>query len=138
LGSLSWELLPDTLTVAGYPCQKARCFFSGRHYEAWFTTAIPVSDGPWKFSGLPGLILKIQDTQKHYQFECTGLRNLSNPTPIGLEEKSYIVVSKKDFFKVEKRFNEDPIAFLNSTGVTITVEGNQKAPKPPYNPIERP
>jgi GLPGLI family protein len=138
LGSLSWELLPDTLTVAGYRCQKALCFFGGRHYEAWFTTAIPVSDGPWKFSGLPGLILKIQDTQQHYRFECTGLRNLSNPVPIRLEEKSYIVISKKDFFKVEKRFNEDPIGYLNNnSGVKITVTDGKAPPKRLYNPIER-
>jgi GLPGLI family protein len=136
--NLSWELLPDTLTVAGYRCQKALCFFGGRHYEAWFTTAIPVSDGPWKFSGLPGLILKVQDTQKHYLFECTGLRNLRHPEPIRLGEKAYIAVSKKDFFKIEKRYREDPIEYLsNSSGIKVAVKGGIKVPKRSYNPIER-
>jgi len=43
----------DTLTVAGYVCQKATCLFRGRDYTAWFSNDIPISNGPWKFGGFP-------------------------------------------------------------------------------------
>jgi len=69
-----WEILTDTLTVAGYLCQKAICRYRGRDFVAWFAPDIPINNGPWKFGGLPGLILKIYDTEKHYVFECIQIR----------------------------------------------------------------
>ena len=74
-----WTVLNDTLTVAGYLCQKAICRFRGRDFVAWFTPDIPVNNGPWKFGGLPGLILKVYDTEKQYVFECTQIRLVTFP-----------------------------------------------------------
>ena len=67
----NWTIQPDRAVIAGFKCEKATMVFSGRKYEAWFTKDIPVSDGPHKFTGLPGLIVKIQDTGKNYVFELT-------------------------------------------------------------------
>jgi GLPGLI family protein len=50
-----WEILSDTVTILGYLSQKAICRYRGRDWEAWFTSEIPISEGPWKFYGLPGL-----------------------------------------------------------------------------------
>lgn len=49
-----WEIHNDTMTVLGYLSQKASCNFRGREFVAWFTTEIPISEGPWKFYGYPG------------------------------------------------------------------------------------
>ena len=49
----------DTLTIAGHLCYKANTFFAGRHYRAWYTTDVPVPYRPYKFYGLPGIIMKI-------------------------------------------------------------------------------
>lgn len=62
-GSLSWTITPTTATVAGYACQRATTSFGGRQWEAWFTRAVPVSEGPYKFYGLPELIVKVADTR---------------------------------------------------------------------------
>ena len=55
-----WKLTNETQTIIGYKCQKATCRFRGRDFIAWFAPAVPVKRGPWKFGGLPGLILKVQ------------------------------------------------------------------------------
>jgi len=65
----NWKVQDDTMTIAGYSCQKALCDWRGRSYIAWFSAGIPMNEGPWKFFGLPGLIVKIYDTKHHYDFE---------------------------------------------------------------------
>ena len=75
LTSQVWIIEEDTMTIAGYVCQKAICDWRGRSYEAWFTAEIPVSEGPWKFYGLPGLILSLYDTKRHYEFELIEFKN---------------------------------------------------------------
>ena len=73
--SQDWKILEDTMTMAGYSCQKAMCDYRGRSYEAWFSSEIPISEGPWKFYGLPGLIVKLYDTKHQYDFELIELKN---------------------------------------------------------------
>lgn len=58
LVNFDWELQDETKTILGYTCQKAICTFRGRKFEVFFTKELPFSDGPWKLSGLPGLILE--------------------------------------------------------------------------------
>ncbi|WP_233741952.1 GLPGLI family protein [Halpernia frigidisoli] len=61
-----WTILKDVDKVEGYNVQKATTNFAGRHWTAFFTSEIPIQDGPYKFFGLPGLILKIEDDTKSH------------------------------------------------------------------------
>lgn len=74
----NWKIMPVKKTVAGYICQQAYTTFGGRMWEAWFTRDIPVSEGPYKFYGLPGLIVQVRDTHNNYMFTLLNLDN--NPT----------------------------------------------------------
>ena len=65
---ISWELLNETKNITSFKCQKARGNFRGRTYTVWFTNDIPVSMGPWKLNGLPGLILEATDSSNQFQF----------------------------------------------------------------------
>lgn len=56
----NWQLHNETKEVLSYRCQKATTNYRGRSYTAYFTTEIPIKDGPWKFYGLPGLILEVK------------------------------------------------------------------------------
>ena len=67
------------MTFCGYLCQKATCHFSGREFTAWFTQKIPVRNGPWKFGGLPGAILKVSDKDNLYDFECVKIEQKRKP-----------------------------------------------------------
>ena len=73
-----WSITQNKDSFAGYACQKAVTNFAGRRFEAWFTREIPVSDGPYKFAGLPGLIIKLNDVQNQFIFELISTGKLNN------------------------------------------------------------
>lgn len=138
-----WELLPDTMTILSYPCQKAICTFKGRQWEAWFTTEIPRSEGPWKLQGLPGLILEANDNENHYRFVCTGIVRPREEEKIMFGADGYQPVSRKDLNIVYKRYAADPLGYVISTSPNMKIvmkgpDGQDMRPKDtPFNPIER-
>jgi|GEM_PF-2901934 len=76
LPPMHWQVYTEYATIQNTLCQKASTFFRGRAYTAYFALNIPVQDGPWKFSGLPGLIMKIGDSKGIYNFEVTKIEKL--------------------------------------------------------------
>lgn len=129
-----WEILSDTLTILGYRCQKATCHFRGRDYEAWFTTEIPISEGPWKFYGLPGLITKLHDTAKHYSFELTGFQEVNEIITTKIS-KDYIKVDRIEFIKAKTGEKGQKMAEADMTNVGISNSGEKKVSH--YDYIER-
>ncbi|MDR3060671.1 MAG: GLPGLI family protein [Dysgonamonadaceae bacterium] len=144
LNEMQWQIEPDTMTFLSYLCQKATLNFRGRQYEAWFTYDIPIFNGPWKFHGLPGLILKISDNKNEYRFECNEISY--QISPITFEKNNYIKASREDFLKLQKKFNDNPLESLKGsmpgTNIKMIVKGSDGQPidmekfKRPYNPIE--
>lgn len=106
-----WELHPDIEVIGEFECKKATTHFRGNEYVAWYTPEIPVPFGPWKFRGLPGLIIKVYDINKKFSFLATKIV-LSNearcvsdrlPTDIDLAVSLEVYVQRKnkiadDFF----------------------------------------
>lgn len=72
--NLNWEILNETKKIDKYTCQKAKTYFRGREYHAWFTDEIPNSGGPWKFNNTPGLILEVADINGKYQWFTTKIK----------------------------------------------------------------
>lgn len=95
-----WQITSETDTIHDYVCQKAICDFGGRTWEAWFAMEIPISDGPYKFCGLPGLILNIADTQDHYSYKFLSIEKPSEPMMIYEVVEDRIKTTKKEFFKL--------------------------------------
>ena len=83
-----WELKDSTKVILEYPCQLAVSHYRGRTWYAWFTLDIPISEGPWKLCGLPGLILEAFDKDKDYNFTATGLSNSKEIQPVGIYDFS--------------------------------------------------
>ena len=107
LAPFEWELTEDTDTISSYPCMKATCIYGGRKWDAWFTEEIPVSAGPWKFAGLPGLILKVADDKGIHSFTMTSFK--SSDTPILKEKNVNIQTTSRDkFVKVKNDFEKEP------------------------------
>ena len=76
--NIKWKLYSETKKINNFLCQKASCDFRGRSYTAWFTNDIPVSLGPWKLNGLPGLILEAYDSKNQVQFYAEEISFNSN------------------------------------------------------------
>jgi len=93
LHSQTWQIYDSTKTILDYPCQMAVSDFRGRRWIAWFAHDIPISDGPWKFSGLPGLIMEVYDSEKHFRFTLVGIEQVEDDpiifSPVALGYKSY-------------------------------------------------
>ncbi|MBR1788054.1 MAG: GLPGLI family protein [Bacteroidaceae bacterium] len=123
-----WMLKDEQQTIHGYRCQRATCHWRGRDYEAWFTTEVPIQRGPWKFGGLPGLIVKISDSKKEYNFELVKLER--TPRPIMQYNFSrFHKVKRQDMLRLQKRIN------VNWVRVLSPEAGNQ-FPDHPFSPME--
>jgi len=108
-----WEILEETKEIGGYICQKAITLFNGRKYEAWFTTELPFSFGPWKLHGLPGLILEAYDYTGEVKFEYNGFDKLDDGTRV--EIPYYVIKSNPyEIAKLKKAFEEDQGKYFQS------------------------
>jgi GLPGLI family protein len=140
----NWQIYDDTLTIVNYLCQKATCNFRGRNYTAWFTSDIPLDQGPWKFGGLPGLILQINDSKNHYVFTCIGIEQTENTCHIKRYKSNYKFIERNRIAKIVKDRYDDFTKKLRLEGGGLwlrspngtTVEATNTIIKFPYNPIE--
>lgn len=102
-----WELEQETKEIMGYICQLATCDFRGRIWKAWFTSEIPIDEGPWKLFGLPGLVLEATDKDGHYSYKAIGL-STQNLQPVGIrlyiKNKPYKLKSRQDY--LQKMYKE--------------------------------
>lgn len=114
--ALTWAITPTTATVAGYACQRATASYGGRQWEAWFTREVPVSDGPYKFSGLPGLIVKANDTRQHYVFELTSLKKPTTEQRLTLPRKTPTSTDRAAFRQALATYNLDPLGNMALAG----------------------
>ena len=128
-----WTLKDEQQTIHGYRCQKATCRWRGRDYEAWFTSEIPIQRGPWKFGGLPGLIVKISDAKKEYNFELVKLERVKRPI-MQWNFSRFKKVKRENMLKLQKKININWLTVLYGGKVT-SLEGNTFHDKP-YSPME--
>jgi len=132
-----WKLIAGDTTVCGYRCRKASTKFRGRNFTAWYAPDIPISDGPWKFAGLPGLIMKISDKKNHYSFVCIGIEKFNKPTNLYISiSPNMIKVTKQQFYQKQKIYMGNPGAHISNTGQLFTELPQSAYRSKPYNPIE--
>lgn len=141
LPAIDWELTDGERTIVGYACRRARCTFRGRSYEAWYAPEIAVSCGPWKFGGLPGLILAIRDDAGVLDLEATGVEQ--RVEPIRMTDRNYMKTNRKKYLDLKQKVMTDPVGYLTgSSNVRMTIKNEDGTPVNPgdlvrgYNPIE--
>lgn len=108
---MAWNILKEKQKIGEFNTQKASTEFAGRKWIAWFSTELPFQDGPYKFYGLPGLIVKLEDAAKTHQFELVGVSKFTNPTekvsPFGQPNKE-IEINQKQYKKMYLEERNDP------------------------------
>lgn len=128
-----WKIEENsTKTIAGYKCTKATGVFRGSKVTAYFAKDLPYSAGPFKFYGLPGLILDIRvDNMDHEIWKAESV-DIDDKTAIAFKPqflnnekvslKAYVEAKEAHMNKIFKKVSD---AIPNSIGKT-TITNNQR------------
>lgn len=113
-----WKILPEKQKIGEYNAQKATTKYGGREWTAWFSIDLPFQDGPYKFYGLPGLIVKIEDKTGSHSLTLVGNKTIQTTTekemnlPQGVQLYGMggkdIEINKAQFKKAWKAYKSDP------------------------------
>ncbi|EJL72164.1 GLPGLI family protein [Chryseobacterium populi] len=118
--NIVWKISNEKQKIGTYNTQKATTDYGGRKWIAWFTIEIPFQDGPYKFYGLPGLIVKVEDEAKNYSWELKGNRKIDHIKDTlyteGFIKQSGIFtskeISKEKFIEKYEQYKKDPLASM--------------------------
>lgn len=125
---LKWNIAKDIKDVLGYSCQKAIATVDGRTWEVWFTSQIPVAEGPWLLCGLPGLILEAADTEGVFHFKAIELKNFTGNFKEP-DAKKIIRCTRKEFLTLRQNYEKDPTSGLRAiTGRNLQIMGADGKP----------
>ena len=117
---IDWEIAEDsTKTILDYQCVMATADYHGRKWTVWFTPEIPMQDGPWKFCGLPGLVMEASEPSGQHSFTATGIETSSQPIfPVFNTE--YEKMGRKDMLRAARHYRENSHAmFKAATGYEL-------------------
>ncbi len=109
LNLMKWTLGNETREICGHLCRKATTSFRGRNWTAWYTTEIPIDNGPWKFGGLPGLILMAESDDHQQRFEAIAIRKAARQ--IGVKDFTYRKTTREKFNKEFEESRTKPSQF---------------------------
>lgn len=113
--SLVWKIENETKEITTKKVQKATTEFAGRKLVAWFSTEINIPDGPYKFHGLPGLIMELYDEKNHYTFQLHKIMNIDKIFSLQSFQKLGIKTIPLEFEKyigLKKEYEEYPEKFF--------------------------
>lgn len=117
--TLKWNILQENEVLGHYIIQKAETEFAGRKWTAWFTTEIPIQEGPYKFRGLAGLIFKIYDSTNSHIFTLAGIQKLKT---INSKDDNFVFdfgtnqnVTQEKYKQILKEFRADPNKSIRQT-----------------------
>jgi GLPGLI family protein len=108
---IPWKILPEKQKIGEFEAQKAVTEFAGRKWTAWFTEELPFQDGPYKFRGLPGLIVKLEDATQSHVFELKAVGKYKEEIQKVSEfvgNDKYIEVNQEQYKKIFLEDRNDP------------------------------
>lgn len=121
-----WTLKDDTSRINGYLCQRADIDFGERKWIAWFSPELSTyADGPYKFSGLPGLIFRIHDEKKTWDFKLVELSQIDTLIEINFKNGlKFTETTKQQLFKDRRHYQKNQIGIKEAAGTNF---GNNRA-----------
>lgn len=113
-----WSIKEDTATISEMFCQKAELDFGGRKWTAWFAPEIPIMEGPYKFQGLPGLIVSITDEQGYFKFDLISLLDVDKTVHSSIRKDEVLKKTTKDEFLSQRKYlRENMYSVARSMGL---------------------
>lgn len=132
---MNWTLTEETKTIKDLACKKATMRFRGRDYVAWYAVDIPLDCGPWKFHGLPGLIVELADTDNDYHFTLNAIDTPKNAEYIYWWDRNYTSTTKKQCLKTQDAMLKNATQFFAKYGRVLLVDWKEVCDNS-NNPIE--
>ena len=132
---IAWKILPNKQKIGNWETQKATTEFGGRKWTAWFCNDIPIQDGPYKFSGLPGIIVKLEDQTQSHVFNLVGIKNLGTLEPeiYAFEITKEIPLKGSEYKKLLLENRSDPAKGLRQismdNGVVLNMNNSAETNK---------
>lgn len=110
LSKFKWKIYKEKLNINQYNTQKATTIYEGREWTAYFVTTIPINEGPYKFNGLPGLIIRLYDNTSTHIFDLVKIKSISKKTIYPkIYNKKSIEISNVDYRKIFNEYLKDPL-----------------------------
>lgn len=103
---MDWQVQEGTKKILGYECKTATTEFRGNRFTVWYAPALEYSLGPWKFNGLPGLVLEVYDDRRFFHFLAKSID--SEKKPIYTYKHNYKEVSRKEILKMQELMYKSP------------------------------
>lgn len=123
--TFKWELENETKEILGYTCHSAVTTFKGRKYKVYYAPEIKLKEGPWKFHGLDGLILRAESEDGIYVFEATKI----NMNPPKIDEEFINKSLQRDFIswkEYEKAYIESVDEFIENEKCNCSKDGTNR------------
>ena len=122
LSPMAWKFSSETRKIGPYTCLRAQTVFRGRAYVAWYTEDLPITHGPWKFSGLPGALIEVESTDHVILFRMISVQtNAGKPVRRPTDGR---VLTMKEYVKRKESSTEDLINAIKAKlprGAEVTV-----------------
>lgn len=144
--NIHWKIETETKKINNYNLQKATANFGGRNWTVWFTPDINITEGPYKFRGLPGLVLYAEDDKKDFIYSFSRNVNLSKTYDTkGFLERHYsldpITIDFNKWVKLNLEFYNDPYARMRTEfqpDWNVKIEGRQIKSKEEFAEMTKP
>lgn len=110
--TIEWRMTGETKQIAGYSASFVEGEIEGEIWDVWYTEDVPVSAGPWKIGGLPGLVLSASNKSGTHSFEITSIKDVVEP--IVLSDYQYISTTNDKYQKLLDQLFSDYFLFVTT------------------------
>lgn len=118
ISDFKWNITDISKTEDLYTAIKAVCNYHGRDWIVWFSPELPWHDGPWKFCGLPGLIIEAYDKDKLFHFKLEKIAHSDKPITDWVN--TYLNTERNKFNKNKYNYYKNNSLRLNNEFVNST------------------
>lgn len=115
---INWKIENEQKTQLDLIIKKATTTYLGRKWTAWYTEEIPNSVGPYKFGGLPGLILEIYDDNNYFHFSAIEINQNNTKPDLTKDFTKSKKVNLEDYKKIYENKGVEIIQNLKSLNIT--------------------